>query len=154
MVALVAVLVAALVNVTNAFAVIETYQFTSPELEHRYHKLSQELRCPKCQNQTIADSNAPISKDLRELLHRRLESGASDQEILDDMVSRYGEFVRYRPDAAGVTLWLWLAPIGLLVLALLILVSVFRDRSAAPASLSEEQRRKIDALTRSGSVKP
>ncbi|MEM9760719.1 MAG: cytochrome c-type biogenesis protein, partial [Pseudomonadota bacterium] len=54
-----------------AVAVIETYEFSSPELERRYHQLSQELRCPKCQNQNIADSNAPISQDLRQLLYKR-----------------------------------------------------------------------------------
>ncbi len=61
-----------------AFAVIETYTFSDPDLEARYHALSQELRCPKCQNQNIADSNAPIAKDLRFLLHSKMEQGASD----------------------------------------------------------------------------
>lgn len=139
---------------TSTHAVIETYQFSSPELELRYYALSQELRCPKCQNQTIADSNAPISKDLRELLYRRLEEGASDREILDDMVSRYGEFVRYRPGVGGVTLWLWVAPLALLALAVLIVVSVFRNRPSTVEGLSDEQRERIDALNRNGPVEP
>ncbi|HAN29169.1 MAG TPA: cytochrome c-type biogenesis protein CcmH, partial [Haliea salexigens] len=80
-----------------AAAVIETYEFSTPALEARYQLLSEELRCPKCQNQNIADSNAPISQDLRRLLHQQLEAGASDEEILEFMVARYGEFVRYRP---------------------------------------------------------
>ena len=70
-----------------AAAVIETYEFSDPALEERYQLLSAELRCPKCQNQNIADSNAPISKDLRKLLHQQLEEGASDEEILDYMVA-------------------------------------------------------------------
>jgi cytochrome c-type biogenesis protein CcmH len=98
-----------------AAAVIETYEFSDPALENATTVLSQELRCPKCQNQNIADSNAPISQDLRRLLYEQLEAGASDEEILDDMVARYGEFVRYRPDVDGATLWLWLAPVLLLV---------------------------------------
>ncbi len=61
----------------SALAVIETYEFSSPELEQRYRDLSQELRCPKCQNQNIADSNAPISQDLRRLLYEQLEAGFS-----------------------------------------------------------------------------
>jgi len=85
----------------RAFALIETYDFSTPELEERYHQLSQELALPKCQNQNIADSNAPIAQDLRKLLHQQLEQGASDDEILEHMVDRYGEFVRYRPRFGG-----------------------------------------------------
>ena len=68
------------------------------------------MRCPKCQNQTIADSNAPIAKDLRFLLHQQLEDGASDEEILSFMVDRYGEFVRYRPDLDARTAVLGTGP--------------------------------------------
>ena len=71
-----------------ARGVIETYSFSSAELEARYHSLSQELRCPKCQNQNIADSNAPIARDLRVVLYEQLEAGASDDEILAFMVAR------------------------------------------------------------------
>ena len=91
------VLVSGLFAPAVVWAVIETYQFSSPDLEARYHTLSQELRCPKCQNQNIADSNAPIARDLRVVLYEQLEAGASDEEILAYMVARYGEFVRYRP---------------------------------------------------------
>ena len=101
----------ALLAGTLAWAVIETYEFSSPELEQRYQDLSAELRCPKCQNQNIADSNAPIAQDLRRLLYEQLEAGADDEQIRDDMVSRYGEFVRYRPRFSGATAILWLAPI-------------------------------------------
>jgi cytochrome c-type biogenesis protein CcmH len=111
-----------------ALAVIETYEFSSPELEQRYHQLSQELRCPKCQNQNIADSNAPISQDLRKLLYEQLEAGASDAEILDYMVARYGEFVRYRPRMTGATAVLWLAPLLLLLAAVAVLVLTLRSR--------------------------
>ncbi|MEM6486517.1 MAG: cytochrome c-type biogenesis protein [Pseudomonadota bacterium] len=150
--AFLAVLLAAVLifDVRSASAVIETYEFSNSELEARYHRLSQELRCPKCQNQNIADSNAPISQDLRQLLFRQLEGGASDEQILDDMVSRYGEFVRYRPSAQGATLWLWLAPALLLVLALLILVTVVRRHSSAAASapiaLNAQQRERMQEL--------
>ena len=83
-----AIALALLLLVLPAAAVIETYEFSSPDLEARYRQLSQELRCPKCQNQNIADSDAPISEDLRRLLYRQLEAGATDQEILTDMVGR------------------------------------------------------------------
>lgn len=99
-------------------AVIETYDFATPELRERYNVFVQELRCPKCQNQNLADSNAGVAADLRREVHRLLHEGYSDQEIYDFMVSRYGEFVLYRPKTSGITLYLWLAPAGLLVLAL------------------------------------
>ena len=83
-----------LLATTLANAVIETYEFSDPDLERRYQVLSAELRCPKCQNQNIADSNAPIAQDLRKLLYQQLEAGADDDEILSFMVSRYGEVVR------------------------------------------------------------
>ncbi|MDA8752547.1 cytochrome c-type biogenesis protein CcmH [Halieaceae bacterium] len=126
-----------------ALAVIETYEFSNPELERRYRALSQELRCPKCQNQNIADSNAPISQDLRRLLYQQLEAGASDAEILDYMVARYGEFVRYRPGFDRATAVLWFAPLILLVLAAGIVVLVVRQRGDrdAPALAPEEEQR-------------
>jgi cytochrome c-type biogenesis protein CcmH len=121
----------------KSLAVIETYEFSAPDLEQRYHILSQELRCPKCQNQNIADSNAPISQDLRKLLYEKLEAGASDEAILRDMVERYGEFVRYRPDAKGATLWLWLAP-GLMLLGGLLALVLFIRRARGPLRESDE----------------
>ena len=136
-----------LLTAGGARAVIETYEFSSPALEARYHRLSQELRCPKCQNQSIADSNAPISEDLRRLLYQQLEAGASDAEILDDMVGRYGEFVRYRPAAEGAALWLWLAPALMLLAGVGVLVGLLRRAGAEPAaSISDEERARLDRL--------
>ncbi len=131
-------------------AVIETYEFSDPALEERYQLLSAELRCPKCQNQNIADSNAPISKDLRKLLHQQLEAGASDEEILDYMVARYGEFVRYRPRFDGATAVLWLAP-ALLVLAgvaiaLLTLRGRRRQQTEDAVELSVAERQRLQQL--------
>ncbi|AQA18816.1 cytochrome C biogenesis protein [Halioglobus japonicus] len=131
-----------------AQAVIETYEFSDPALEERYRQLSAELRCPKCQNQNIADSNAPISQDLRRLLYEQLEAGASDEEILEYMVARYGEFVRYRPSYDGATLILWLAPLGLLVLALVGVVATLRGRRSMSeeALLDPGQQQRLDEL--------
>jgi cytochrome c-type biogenesis protein CcmH len=133
-----------------SLAVIETYEFSDPKLEQRYRVLSQELRCPKCQNQNIADSNAPISQDLRKLLYEKLESGASDDVILQDMVARYGEFVRYRPAAQGAALWLWLAPVIMLlagvVLVLLLLRRAKRPTGAPREQLSPAERAQLDEI--------
>lgn len=134
-----------------ALAVIETYEFSEPELEQRYQELSAELRCPKCQNQNIAASNAPIAQDLRRQLHRQLEAGASDREILEYMVARYGEFVRYRPRFTGITALLWLAPVLLLLGGAAVVFLTLRSRrgarrtSGAP-DLSDEERRRLHKL--------
>jgi cytochrome c-type biogenesis protein CcmH len=134
----------------QANAVIETYDFSSHELEARYQQLSAELRCPKCQNQNIADSNAPIAMDLRKLLHQQLEAGASDAEIKQFMVSRYGEFVLYRPQFSGVTAMLWFAPGLLLVCALAIAFVSLRRRDRSPTSdgsqLSDSEQQRLRGL--------
>lgn len=140
----------ALLAGTAAWAVIETYEFSSAELEQRYQDLSAELRCPKCQNQNIADSNAPIAQDLRKLLYQQLEEGASDEQIRDHMVARYGEFVRYRPSFSGATVILWLAPALLLLAAAVVVVALLRGRTGggAPELSAEEQRRLQDLVAR------
>ncbi len=133
----------------SALAVIETYEFSDPALEQRYLILSAELRCPKCQNQNIADSNSPISQDLRKQLHQQLEAGADDEEILDYMVARYGEFVRYRPRFSGVTAVLWLAPVLLLLMGIAAAVLTLRGRRGRPletASLSADDKQHLRDL--------
>ena len=133
----------------TALAVIETYEFSDPELELRYRQLSLELRCPKCQNQNIADSNAPISQDLRKLLYQQLEAGADDDEILDYMVARYGEFVRYRPRYDGVTAVLWLAPVFLLLAGIVLARLTLRSRrknALQPSGLSMADEEELRSL--------
>ena len=128
----------------QSLAVIETYEFSSPDLEMRYKALSQELRCPKCQNQNIADSNAPISRDLRAIVHEQLEAGASDKEIIEFLVDRYGEFVRYRPGVDSNTLWLWSAPIILLIMAVAVVVTQIRkDRDRQTISSNAERANRL-----------
>ena len=128
----------------QSLAVIETYEFSSSDLELRYKALSQELRCPKCQNQNIADSNAPISRDLRAIVHEQLEAGATDEEIIDFLVYRYGEFVRYRPGMDSNTLWLWSAPLILLVMAVaVVLTQIRKDRDRQTISSNAERANRL-----------
>ena len=129
---------------SQSLAVIETYQFSSPDLQLRYQALSQELRCPKCQNQNIADSNAPISRDLRAIVHEQLEAGATDEDIIDFLVDRYGEFVRYRPGIDSNTLWLWSAPIILLIMAVAVVATQIRkDRDGQTISSNAERANRL-----------
>ena len=131
-------------------AVIETYEFSDAALEQRYQVLTAELRCPKCQNQNIADSNAPIAQDLRKRLYQQLQEGASDDEIMEYMVARYGEFVLYRPRFSGATAILWLAPVLLLLAGAAVVLLTLRTRQqptvAAGQELSVEETQRLQTL--------
>ena len=130
-----------------AHGVVETYKFSDPVLEQRYRQLSVELRCPKCQNQNIAESNAPISRDLRRTLYEQLEAGSSDQEILDYMAIRYGEFVRYRPVFSQKTALLWIAPILFLLFGIGILWLVLKREGSKEDKIDEfSHNEELEAL--------
>ncbi|WP_422460039.1 cytochrome c-type biogenesis protein [Endozoicomonas sp. ALB115] len=113
-----------------AYGVIDSYEFSTPELEQRFFELTNELRCPKCQNQSIGDSNAPIAQDLRREVHRLLNEGADNQAVIEFMLARYGDFVLYKPRLAGVNLVLWLGPLLLLLAGLKVLIVVVRNHKA------------------------
>ncbi|SEK80009.1 cytochrome c-type biogenesis protein CcmH [Atopomonas hussainii] len=136
----------------NVLAAIDTYEFNDEAERQRFRVLTEELRCPKCQNQNIADSNAPIANDLRREIHRMLDEGQSDDEIVDFLVTRYGDFVMYRPPLTGKTLLLWFGPAALLLLALLVVLNIVRRRrqaaSAPPvtAELSDAERQRLSQL--------
>ena len=106
--------------------------FDDPELQARYDKIIDEVRCLKCQNQTIKDSNAFLAGDLRREIRRMLTEGKTDAEIFDFLVLRYGEFALYRPKMSGKTLILWLAPVILLLLGGVVVVRVMRERMSLP----------------------
>ena len=111
------ILIACLLSVSLCLhAAFETYQFDSPEQEARFRQLGYELRCPKCQNQAIGDSDAEISGDLRAEVYRMLKDGATDDEIKEFMVARYGRYVLYNPPLDKHTLILWFGPAVLLIL--------------------------------------
>lgn len=134
-----------------ARAAIDTYEFKDEVERERFRSLTEELRCPKCQNQNIADSNAPIATDLRREIYRMLDDGRSDKEIVDFLVMRYGDFVMYKPPLDSRTWLLWYGPFGLLGLGAIVLcVLVLRRRKVekAPAqvTLSKAERERLDAL--------
>ncbi len=136
----------------NALAAIDTYEFNDEAERQRFRVLTEELRCPKCQNQNIADSNAPIANDLRREIHRMLDEGQSDEQIVDFLVTRYGDFVMYRPPLTAKTLLLWFGPAALLLLALLVVLNIVRRRRqaasapAATAELSDAERQRLSQL--------
>lgn len=129
------------------FAAIEVYEFESVQEQQRFEELTSALRCPKCQNQNIAASNAPIANDMREQVFQRIQAGESDQEIVGAMVERFGEFVNYRPPLNRATLLLWFGPLLLAFIGLIVvLVIIRRSRRGAGPVLSAEERARVDAL--------
>ncbi len=115
------------------FAGIEQHHFSDRAQETLYVELIKELRCLVCQNQNLADSNADLAKDLREKTYNMVIQGKTKDEITEYMIARYGDFVLYRPPVKSSTYFLWLGPFAFLLIALGILVSVLRKRSANPA---------------------
>ncbi len=130
-----------------AQAVIEMRTFADSAQEDRYKALINELRCLVCQNQNLADSNADLAKDLREQTYKMITSGASDAEIVNYMVARYGDFVLYRPPFKSTTLPLWIGPFVLLGLGILGLALVIRRRNRTPdEALSDVERTQVRHL--------
>jgi cytochrome c-type biogenesis protein CcmH len=114
----------------SAIAATDVYQFDTPEQEQRFRVLLDELRCPKCQNQSLADSDAGIAQDMRTRVESMIKEGKSNDEIVDYFVSRYGDFVSYRPPVTPTTSILWLAPLLLLGSGAVVLVLLLRRASA------------------------
>lgn len=148
---LIHILLMTLLLAGGARAAIDAYEFRDEAERARYRTLVEELRCPKCQNQNIADSNAPIAMDLRREIFRMLEENKSNDEIVEYLVDRYGDFVRYNPPVNAKTLLLWYGPVGLLVLGFGVLAMILmRRRRAGSASasqtLSEAERARLATL--------
>jgi cytochrome c-type biogenesis protein CcmH len=117
-----------------------------PALDKRVAGLAQELRCLVCQNQTLADSNAPLAVDLRNQIREQLKGGASERDVIDFMVSRYGDFVLYRPPFKASTLALWIGPFLLLALGAFLLVRRLLRRRVPETQLSEAERARAAKL--------
>ncbi len=124
--------------------------------ERRVQKVSEELRCLVCQNQTIADSNADLAVDLKNQVRERLKQGASEKEVIAFMTERYGDFVLYRPPVKGTTLLLWFGPGLLLVGGLIALFMRLRRRAAAAVEpvLSDDERARAAALLGTQETRP
>jgi len=132
-----------------AFAVNPDEMLSDPALEARARTLSAELRCMVCQNQSIDDSNADLAKDLRLLVRERITDGDSDEQVLNYIVSRYGEFVLLKPRFSLRTLLLWGAPVLLILAGGVSLIVFARKRAGKPTGsklTAEEQARLAELL--------
>ncbi len=131
-----------------AQAVVEgyKYQFDSEQDNERFAALVKDLRCPKCQNQDLADSNAPVASDMREKVYEMMQAGKSDDEIVGYMVDRYGDFVHYTPPVSSQTYLLWFGPLLVFILGLIVLIAIRRGQKQPPLPLSEEEQARLQAL--------
>ncbi|HYR37357.1 MAG TPA: cytochrome c-type biogenesis protein [Burkholderiales bacterium] len=117
-----------------------------PALERRVTNLAHELRCLVCQNQTIADSNAPLAVDLRNQIREQLAAGKSERDVVDFMVARYGDFVLYRPPLKASTVLLWVGPFASLIAGFYLLISFLRRRQIPEPQLSDAERARAAKL--------
>jgi cytochrome c-type biogenesis protein CcmH len=109
-----------------------------PALEARLKAMSHELRCLVCQNQTLADSDAPLAEDLRKEIRTQMREGKSDQEVIDYLVARYGDFVRYRPPVNNSTALLWFGPFLLLLIGSFVLFRVLKRQARGESFEAED----------------
>ncbi|WP_276680732.1 cytochrome c-type biogenesis protein [Thalassolituus oleivorans] len=124
----------------------EKYPFDDPEKAQRFESLAEDLRCPKCQNQNLADSSAPVAADLREKVYTLMQDGQTDDQIVDYLVARYGDFVRYNPPFRWNTLFLWGGPGVAFLLGLLLIIGIRRAQKKPVADLSDDEKARIEAL--------
>lgn len=125
---------------------IDTFTFPDEVTKKRFNSLTYELRCPKCQNQNLADSNSPIAADLRKEVYDMLMDGRSDTEIMNFMVDRYGEFVLYRPKVNSLTYALWFGPIFFVLIGGFVVFLFVRKKDTEPEQLNEQQKQQIKSI--------
>ncbi|KPA52579.1 cystathionine gamma-synthase [Photobacterium leiognathi subsp. mandapamensis] len=138
----------ALTAALPAFASIDVYDFKNAEQEKQFQELTATLRCPKCQNNNIADSNATLAQDMRQKTFELLQEGKSSQQIIDYMIARYGNFVTYNPPMTASTAILWVGPILFIVIGFTVLV--YRSRKngekAEETQLDAAEAERLKAL--------
>ncbi len=129
-------------------APVEIFQFDSPEKEKIFHKLSEELRCLVCQNQSVAESNADLAKDLRLEIYTMLQKGKTEDEIVSFMVDRYGDYVLYRPPFEPMTWLLWFGPVVIFFFGMIFVVRYMKAQNLSKQveSLSKEDIERIKNL--------
>jgi len=141
---------------TTQASPVDTFQFKDNVTKVRFQALTKELRCPKCQNQNLADSNSPIAADLRKQVYQQLQQGKADSEIINYMVARYGEFVLYRPRVSTITYLLWFGPAIILLLGAIVVVFILRSKAQNnnenDQALSAEQQAKLTKILHKNST--
>ena len=127
-------------------AAIETFEFDNPQQEKTFHELTKLLRCPKCQNNNIADSNAELAKDLRNKTYELVTEGQTKEQVIDYMVARFGNFVRYDPPVTPITIFLWLGPALFIVFGLFVLFRQIKKQPVKAVELEPQEQEKLKQL--------
>jgi cytochrome c-type biogenesis protein CcmH len=139
----------ALLGTSTGAAKEATPMADDPVLEARVMEMSEELRCLVCQNQALSDSDAPLAVDLRREIRTMMQEGQSNAEIMDYLVTRYGDFIRFRPPLKTTTILLWFGPPTLITLAGIAWFTALRRRqSPPPTSLSNDEQKRLDRVLR------
>lgn len=128
---------------------IDTRQFSSADQEQQYRHLTQSLRCPKCQNNSIADSNSMIAADMRLKVYELLQTGQTPEQVKQYMVARYGNFVTYDPPVMASTLILWAGPVLFVIAGALVIILRSRRRQLTSNVLDEDEQQRLEALLKS-----
>lgn len=124
---------------TPSYSAIDSFEFETKSQQQLFHDLSKQLRCPKCQNQNILDSNSELAKDLRNKTYELVKKGQSEEQIVDYMVARFGNFVRYDPPMTPATIFLWLSPLIFILLGLYFLYAQIRKQNVDDEQLDEQE---------------
>ncbi len=141
------IIIAGLLLSFYAGAAIDTRQFASAEQERQYRELTEQLRCPKCQNNSIADSNSIIAADMRTKVYQLMRQGQSRQQIIDYMVARYGNFVTYVPPLNPLTIFLWLGPLLVVIVGgLMVILRASRRGARGTVVFSVDEQRRLAHL--------
>jgi cytochrome c-type biogenesis protein CcmH len=133
-------------NTVHAGVTLEAFKFETPDEELHFKKLIKELRCLVCQNQSLADSDAELAHDLRAEVYDMIQAGKDDEEIVEFLVARYGDFVLYNPPVKPSNYLIWFGPfVLLLIAAILLLRAVRRQKRTAVTDITPEERARLDA---------
>lgn len=124
------------------------YQFNSAQEEQLFRELTAELRCPKCQNQNIADSDAVVAKDLRDKVLDLVQQGNSKDEVIDFMIDRYGYFVHYKPPITPLTLLLWILPLGFVLIGFVFIIFKQKKQSTETTWTDADEQKLAKLITK------
>jgi len=133
----------------NIYAQVDTFEFDNDEQQGRFRQLSNELRCPMCQNTNLSGSTGGVAEDLRREIHRMILEGMSNEEIEQFMFERYGDFIFYRPRLRAETILLWFGPLLFLIIGGFVAYGIFRRANSVDrvtVDLDEEQEAKLNEL--------
>ena len=127
-------------------AAVEEYPFESEEQKQQFKKLTADLRCPKCLNSNLAGSDAPIAQDITNEIYRQISAGRSNDEIIDFMVSRYGDFITYKPPLNASTFLLWFGPLFILLGGFFFIWWTAKNNRVDESALSSEEQAKLQEI--------